>query len=917
MRTVESAEPSDQEATRFALAEGTFTVLRSTSMEPLVQMLRSAALERGVPVYIWRRGQVSRRAGAGGGEQLSRVHCSGPRDVLRFVARSTEEDAAVLLVAEGDGAERRAFEHLLRRRRPPRGLGRRTLVVLGNPLEAPEADEPGTAGGAPVLVAVHPGSSTLHVSCFVLVLEAIAGLVGAEAVRERFRWSERLLGVLSGHDTRRSLELRWLFHAGGTRGDQGPAVYLIGRGSGATSAEAEEVARHMWADLEPLVRMGEGVASFRPARSRRDTQDALDAIRPQDGHELLREGRRVRLHPRNRSIGFRHRLVAEEEAPFLLPLQLSTELRDMDDLAAAAQALERPVCLSLVARSFDQEAVALECLDRADRSEEDHVEDEIRVLKRWLATALDLRILVTAESPVPQALLNLAGGRLLGLETAGWRAVRLAEPPSERLLTGLATPRPEAEALATCYSLPEAAARFQPPTPKSARELGLEVLPANHARVPGRLPGEGVVLGQKLVRGRPVEIHLADDDRSRHTYVIGQTGTGKSTLLATMILDDIRAGRGVGVLDPHGDLVDFLLPRIPRERAEDVVLFDPTDGERPIGLNLLESSRPAERDFLIQESILMFYRLFDPNRTGMVGPQWEHWFRNASLLLMLSAEGGTLIDVPALYTDDDFRRRTVAEAAGKDATVRDFWCRQYENTTAYHRSEMLNYFVSKFGRFRSNEALRNIVGQLRSALRPREVMDEGRILLARLSRGELGEMNSGLLGTVLVTRIFSAALARAAMRPEQRRDFCLYVDEFQLFTTETLSQIAAESRKYGLSLCLAHQNLDQLDPKVRQSLLGNVGNLICFRPGVEDAVRIHPYFRDGFSESELLGLPNWQALGRLLIEGRPSQPFLFQTRPDTTPVNESVAEAVREHSRLKFGRARSLVEDEITRRLGW
>ncbi len=438
----------------------------------------------------------------------------------------------------------------------------------------------------------------------------------------------------------------------------------------------------------------------------------------------------------------------------------------------------------------------------------------------------------------------------------------------------------------------------------------IDWLLSKKASPPSYLPEEGPVLGESIYRGVKNQIRISPRDRRQHMYVIGKSGVGKSTLLREMIKYDIKDGKGVGVIDPHGDLIEDILSIIPKERAEDVILFDPSDTERPMGLNLLEYKTPAQKDFLIQEAISIFQKLFDPTGTlGIVGPQWEHWMRNAALTVMADPKGGTLIEIPRIFTDTDFQKSKLAYV--DDPQVRQFWTKQMAATSEFHRSEMLNYFVSKFGRFMTNEMMRNIIGQRKSAFNIREVMDSGKILLVNLSRGKIGDVNSDLLGMILVSKIQMAAMNRADIPEKERKDFYLYVDEFQNFATDSFATILSQARKYHLNLITANQYMAQLEEQIRDAVFGNIGTLICFRMGASDAEFLTKEFHPVFTESDLVNIDKYNTFIKLLIDGTASRPFSMQTVLTKDTESLEVASAIKELSRLKYGKDKKNIDKEI------
>lgn len=459
------------------------------------------------------------------------------------------------------------------------------------------------------------------------------------------------------------------------------------------------------------------------------------------------------------------------------------------------------------------------------------------------------------------------------------------------------------EELASIYHFPS----------ESISTPGIRWFMAKRSPAPAELPKEGIVLGKNVYRGEETLIRLGDSDRRRHLYAIGMTGTGKSTFFESMILQDIRNGKGVAVFDPHGELVENLLAKVPKERAEDIIYFDPSDTSRPMGLNLLEWKTKEQKDFLVQEAVQIFYKLFDPNGQGFIGPQFEHWMRNAALTLMDYPGGGTLIEIPKLFTDDGFREERIAHIT--DPTVKSFWTQQLAKTADFHKSEMYNYFISKFGRFMTNATMRNIIGQPKSAFDLREVMDSGKILLINLAKGEIGEINSNLLGMIFVARLFTAALSRSDVDEEARRDFYLYVDEFQNFATDTFSSILSEARKFRLDLNITNQYIAQIPEPIRDAIIGNVGSLITFRIGVPDAEFMVKQFEQIADQNDLTNIDSFNCYAKLLVNNTPTKPFSMQTIKDKNTANEKLGKAIKELSRLKYGQDVNIVESEIGERI--
>ncbi len=435
------------------------------------------------------------------------------------------------------------------------------------------------------------------------------------------------------------------------------------------------------------------------------------------------------------------------------------------------------------------------------------------------------------------------------------------------------------------------------------------------APAPAEIPSEGMYLGMSTYRGIKRPVYISNEDRLRHMYIIGRTGVGKTELLVDLIMQDIREGKGVCFMDPHGDAVEDLLQMIPPERAEDVIYFNPGDSERPMGLNLLEAKTEDQKHFAATSVINMMYKLFDPYKTGIVGPRFEHAVRNAMLTVM-SEDGTTFIEVMRALTDARYVQELLPKVT--DPIVRRYWTDQIAQTSDFHKSEVLDYITSKFGRFVTNKMIRNIIGQSQSSFSFREIMDTGKILLVNLSKGSLGEENSSFLGLILVPRILMAAMSRADVPKEQRRDFFLYVDEFQNFATPDFAVILSEARKYRLGLCVANQFIGQVDEDVKNAIFGNVGTKISFSIGVSDANYMAHEFVPIFGEDDLLNVERYHAYIKTIVNNEPVPPFSMSLYKDMAKqkamMNPKVAEIIKEMSRLKYGRDVRLVDTEIARR---
>ncbi len=428
---------------------------------------------------------------------------------------------------------------------------------------------------------------------------------------------------------------------------------------------------------------------------------------------------------------------------------------------------------------------------------------------------------------------------------------------------------------------------------------------------PSELPEKGVsLIGKVTFRGEEKNVYFANrKDRRRHFYAIGQTGTGKSSLLREMIRQDIQNGEGVAVIDPHGDLIEDTLANIPKERIKDVILFEPSDTGRPVGLNMLEFKSDSQKDFAVQEMIAIFHKLFPPE---IVGPMFEHYMRNAMLALMSDKNNpGTLVEIPRMFTDDVFMEQQLEKVT--DPIVRSFWLKEWKQTTGSTKSDMLGYVVSKIGRFIGNEMMRNIIGQPFSGFDLEDIMNEGKIFLANLSKGLTGETNASLLGLILVSKMQMAIMRRAEIPEAQRKDFYLYIDEFQNFTTDSIATILSEARKYRLNLILAHQYMPQLKEEIRDAVLGNVGSIGAFRVGAADAEFLEKQFEPDFSRFDLTNIDNFNFIVKMMIDGKTSKPFkveaLFPKKGNIKRV-----QLIKKRSRDKYGRLKILVEEEILER---
>jgi len=460
----------------------------------------------------------------------------------------------------------------------------------------------------------------------------------------------------------------------------------------------------------------------------------------------------------------------------------------------------------------------------------------------------------------------------------------------------------------------ELATLFHFPDQRSTPTTQLERQESKQVDGPRNMSDEGLLLGYNVFRGVKKPIRLSYSDRQRHMYAVGQTGVGKSTFLENLALQDMMAGNGFAFVDPHGDTAEKLLSMVPKERTEDVIYFCPSEMDYPMGMNLFEFQDADQKDFLIQEVLNMLYKLYDPQHQGIMGPRYENLFRNAALTVMADPEGGTFIDIPKLFRDPQFAKQKLQHV--KDPNVREFWEKEMpQSQRSNDFGEVVSWFVSKFGAFLSNEMMRNIIGQTKSAFDLREIMDSKKILLVNLSKGRTGDLNSKLLGMMFVMKFQAAAMSRANIPEEDRVDFALYVDEFQNFSTDSFATILSEARKFHLNLIVANQFTTQLTEEIRDAVFGNIGTVVSYRIGQNDVESLSRYFQPQFDGDDLLRIPNYNTVVRTMVNGVPTQPFSMAALPPLGNPNKELATALKQLSAAKYGKPRAIVEKEIFARL--
>lgn len=566
---------------------------------------------------------------------------------------------------------------------------------------------------------------------------------------------------------------------------------------------------------------------------------------------------------------------------------------------------------------LSKELIAGDFGDDNSKTEEEKKRDEeaIESLTEKMRSSIletNIRIVASAEtemrahdilSDVESAFHQFSDTRGNGIifeRAEGSGLKRLLHDFSYRMFTDKHTFKLNLKELASVYHFPIA----------SDSSPQLKQSKSGSAPAPMGLPTEGVLLGQNIYRGQTKRIYFDREDRVRHFYVIGQTGTGKTSILKNMIVQDIRNGEGVCFIDPHGSDVMDILSLVPPERMDDVIYFDPAAVDRPMAFNMLEydETKPEQKSFVIDEMLGIFNKLFDMKNAG--GPMFEQYFRNATALVIDDpSTGSTLLDVSRVLADAEFRKLKLSRC--KNPIVVQFW-EEIAGKAGGEASleNIVPYITSKFDVFLSNDIMRPIVAQQKSSFSFKDVMDGQKILLVNLSKGRLGDINANLLGLIMVGKILMAALGRVDMDKKDRKDFYLYIDEFQNVTTNSIAQILSEARKYRLSLNVAHQFIAQLDEDIKNAVFGNVGSMAVFRISSDDAQYLESRFKPTFDASDIMKIDNYNCYMSMLAHGQPVKPFNLATMPPEDG-NMERARKIMELSFLKYGRPRAEVEAEI------
>ena len=726
---------------------------------------------------------------------------------------------------------------------------------------------------------------------------------------------QRLLAVIDGHPrTRLVLQVAVSPNAGAPqRGHLD--IHLFGVGDGSDWARLEELGE----DLLDLLSTPPRPWSFRRVTDRGELDRVLAAVPVGHISEIARREAPCPAPERFPPAGYHTDRSDEQPSLWSLWRFSHEERRDAglvllsQDAPIVIRTIISPVDLTVTERDALEDLVDLAGAEtplRGIRAASG------RVLERMLVSRplYEVRTLVASPDPIGASVLSAIGWSMSpprdagtdGLLEGGFTTVRggdltlsmqrafatldLGDPlPTEA--------PPRLGRLRRILTMSEAAAAFTLPRPTVSGSPGLESsrLPIGEAPI-ADLPEEGVLVGSAAVGAEVHGVRLADPDRMRHLYLTGQTGTGKSTLMGNLILHDIEEGAGVAVVDPHGSLAQAILERIPEDRIEDVIVIEPADPSAVVGVNLLEAETDIQQTFVVAELCAMFYTLFDPHHTGIVGPRYESWLRNGAHLLLANPDrSSTFLDIPTLFTDGAVRRSLVDKL--DDPTLSEFWTGEMAQLSDYHLSELLGWFRSKFEPFRMSAPVRRIVGQAASTISFDRILAERRILIVNLSKGLLGGYNANLIGFVILTRLWQSILGRATLPVRERSEFFVYVDEFQSLTTSSLAEMLSEARKFGVGVTLANQFLGQVPEALRAAIIGNVASRMAFRLGPTDAAMFSSWMGSSIVDEDLTHLPNFTAIAALASHGEPLDPFPVGTLPLRGAGDPDRANTVRERSR--------------------
>jgi hypothetical protein len=726
-------------------------------------------------------------------------------------------------------------------------------------------------------------------------------------------------------------------------------IHFLIRCVGATDAEARERVATSYLALMPVLVSFIPEADFKLVNCSDELQRCLVPFETRHAASIVRRRQDVHLASMmcSAEIGFVPGPIPEESSSCDISSHVLPWIPTHDDWGRLLDVLIgqlEPVMLLMrvrpcadvsaekirLARTIEQCETVLTGLERSDMVLRKQVtmlvEQSVARMEALRHPCFHLSALVVSRRPVSPALSSSVGaaisGRPLGGEEPAWLqggfdVIPVVDAPfMERAYFADDAP----------FTIGEAACAFRLPSPPNRDIPGLAVqrFRTSLAMLPPELneSPSAIRLFVNEYQGMSQPVCIAPDDRMRHAFIMGQTGTGKTTLMESMIVQDIKAGRGLAVIDPHGDMIDNILKRIPKERAEDVIVFDFLDRDRPLAFNILLWRDIGERDLIIDELYRTLDHIYDMKLTG--GPMFEQHFRNFLKLLMGDSVRPqftpTVLEFIRCYTDSSFRRWLLKSI--EDQQVRDFVAEAEDVAGECALKNISPYVSSKFGRFVNDTTLKRIVGQEKSSIDFDAIMNQGNVLLVKLGKGRFGSEVSALLANMLVTRFKFAAMKRGEMPREDRRDFFLYVDEaHNLPQGESLSNLLAEARKYRLGLILGTQYCSQLGnvtggrgDDLLAAIFGNVGSLMTFRTGTQDAEHLARGFTPYFSQSDIIALPNFYGYARMNLNNQPMLPFSFRTELDASPVDEKLSEQIRSFSRLKYGNDADLVDAEIYRR---
>ncbi len=779
---------------------------------------------------------------------------------------------------------------------------------------------------------------TTWTAFFAVRIVAVRATRGALPLRERC--AELMLSFSSfGAQAGAGIEADFVWRYVGSGGKLTAA--LICRVEGSSETSTRNAARTLWQMIKPLLPLNGAAFAYEPVFSASELNYLRNPLTIESAIEISRK-----------EIVLRTTESPDDEVYLVYPLGLHDDnlLRMLNALSEQPHATlldihlkptevlswERRAITEMIQKQGKTDLLAALPELEETSSASTHTPPDFRArliqqfypmfLDRMQSLAFVVQIRLGAQGRLDAAMPNIVSMGLFG--TSRYEIIRaLTEPEMEIMRRNIREITCERWAYSNASSSlerwrymltpDEALTASRLPHPGAGGVPGLPVLKIRAISPPDRLPRTGVVLGESLLSegGRPSLVRLGALDRTRHAYVVGRTGSGKSTLLLNMALQDIEAGRGVGVIDPHGDLIRFLLERIPPHRLHDVVLFDPADIERPVAFNIMDVEDMFEGNMVIADFLGLMRRMFDPYDQGIVGPRFENIIRNSMLALMEVKPGSTLIDVVRFLSDKDYREHIVKSVT--DPVVLNYWNNIGKELDKFGwgaaKGDMLDWLTSKFGRFVDDKMVRNIIGQSKSTINFREIMDSGKIMLVDLSKGRVGYQISQFLGLLLVPRLLVAALGRARQQSESRRPFFLYVDEFQSFVTPAFSEMLSEARKFNVSLVVANQFISQLTDEIREAVFGNVGNFFVFQVGIKDGAYLTPELYPAEME-DLVNLPNYHMLVKMLVDGNTVPPFPVRTLPDSHTPNPGLAAKIRDYSRKRYGRDVLIVNQEIQQR---